>query len=135
LEVAAKFVWAADAYLAGEVHPNLPPGRYTIRASISDAVHKAAVFEWVVVNPGSNGDLATKGLTPRPPDLEEWARRMTESATVSDASASHADPSVFWGGTALPPEDGFPGMTRMIEEEGLPVAVAKGRGSERSGSA
>ena len=128
LEVAAKFVWADDAYLAGEVHPNLPPGRYTIRASISDAIHKAAVFEWVVVNPGCNGDLATEGLTPRPPDLEQWARRMTEIATVSAASASQADSSASWGGTALYQEGDSSGMTRLIEEEGLRVSAAEGVG-------
>jgi len=128
LEIAAKFLWAEDAYLAGEVHPNLPPGKYRIRASISDAVHKATVFDWVVMNPGANGDLTTEGLTPKPPDLKQLARSISEIATASAASASQADVSVSWGGTALPPEGGFPRMTRSIEEEGLQMAAAKGVG-------
>ena len=123
LEMVAKFVWGRDAYLAGEVQPNLRPGKYTIRASISDSVHKASVFEWEVVNPGEDSDLVVGGLTPRPENLENWASRMSEIATAAAASASMADTSVSWGGTALWPEESPPRAGRL---GGAPTEEAKG---------
>ena len=131
LEIAAKFVWSPDAYLAGEVHPDLPPGTYRIQASISDALHKATVFEWEVVNPGANGDLATEGLRPKSGDLQQQVRRLSEIAMVAAASASQADAAVYHGGTALPPAGGFPGVSQRLESEGVQIVGSKQLGEPR----
>jgi hypothetical protein len=67
LEIGGKFLWGEDAWLAGETHPSLKPGAYRIRASVSDGIRKAKVFEWRVTNPGAGKGLLVDGTLPREP--------------------------------------------------------------------
>jgi len=61
LEIAGKFSWGDDAWLAGEGDPpSLKPGQYVIRASVSDGKRKATVFEWDLTNPGAGLPLTAK---------------------------------------------------------------------------
>jgi hypothetical protein len=58
LEIAGKFSWGDDAWLAGEGDPpSLKPGTYVVRASLSDGKRKATVFEWELVNEGADAPL------------------------------------------------------------------------------
>ena len=58
LEIAGKFLWGDDAWLAGEGDPpSMKPGTYVVRASVSDRKRKATVFEMDVSNPGANKPL------------------------------------------------------------------------------
>jgi len=61
LEIAGKFDWGHEAWLAGEGDPaSLTPGTWRVRATVSDGV-RSFVFDWLVTNPGRNTLLsATK---------------------------------------------------------------------------
>jgi hypothetical protein len=79
LELGGKFLWGADAWLAGETNPSLTPGSYRVTASVSDGVRKAREFEWKLTNPGPEKRLTVPGLAaptaPSPPVAA--ARSMT----------------------------------------------------------
>lgn len=94
LEIAAKFSWQDDAWLAGEVNARLAPGTYRVQALISDGVHKATKVEWEVTIPQGDGQLSAAGLDPGPPE-----RITAYYVTSASGTTSAAIPT---SGTAIP---------------------------------
>lgn len=79
LEIAGKFAWWSDAWLAGEGDPpSLVPGVYTVRASIVNGKAKARTFEWSVKNPGEGKPLEVVGV-----DLVGFRKRVETRAPSS----------------------------------------------------
>jgi len=62
LEIAGKFIWGDETWVAGEMDPpTIPPGRYVIRASIScQEESEPTIFEWDLVNEGAGKPLVVK---------------------------------------------------------------------------
>ncbi len=106
LEIAAKFVWGRQAWVAGALNEQLPPGRHRIRASISDGVHKATVVEWEIVNPGDGGDIWTEGLGEEPPATSAAPTYVGPSYAQTEVISSLTSGSVS-SATAIPVGDLF----------------------------
>ena len=107
LEIAGKFPWHRDAWLAGEGSlPSLTPGTYTVRAEIVNGKSRAIVYEWKIDNPGAAKPLEVIGtdlskgrtrvgirtepptsLPPASVPLNRASRERILSEALSDAAA------------------------------------------------
>jgi hypothetical protein len=94
LELVAKFPGQADAYLAGQDEPHLPPGWYTIRASLRGGnLDEPAFFEWTVQNVGVNQKLAISEANEFAPFQVRMVDQAARSASVVSSETIMAEPA------------------------------------------
>ena len=131
IEIAGKFDWAEEAWLAGEHNPSLKPGVYKISAKIGSGEVKPQVFEWRVVNPGKDSTLSVEGG----PDVQsyqpDWHPPTSQEPSTTSALLSASSASASPDPTDLSPRPDEIATALLQECETL-IAAAWGEGDEPS---